>query len=151
MPSRVHSRGKMLTLAVFVAASCTNPPSAHAQECRSIKEPTARLKCYDTRDAQPPPASAMSLVDFKTDRKELIGKTVEVEGVLTPFVEGIALLGTQIGDLHPVSIDVTKLPRDQRRSVLSCPSACKAKVRGKAGTVSIGQIGIVATEISMLQ
>jgi hypothetical protein len=89
-------------------------------------------------------ADRMNIIDFKTDKATLKGRTLELEGFLMPFTEGHGLLAGSIGDIHPVFIDVSKVERNQRRQMMACPSACKAVVRGKVGTVSVGQIGLVA-------
>ena len=93
-------------------------------------------------------ADRMDIVDFKTDKATLRGRTLELEGFLMPFTEGHGLLAASIGDLHPVFIDVSKVDRDQRRRMMACPTACKAVVRGKVGTVSVGQIGLVADKLT---
>ena len=56
-----------------------------AQECRRIRNPTDRLKCYDAKEELSKPASGpwerVNIVDFKTYKRDLFGKSVELEGI----------------------------------------------------------------------
>ena len=103
--------------------------AVHAEECRAIQNPVDRLKCYDAKDPPghtvPSSTGRMSIVDFKTDRSSLMGKPVEVEGLLMPFGES-ALLAGEVGDLSPVFIDIGKVEREQRRTMFACSAPCKA-------------------------
>jgi hypothetical protein len=86
-------------LLCFLAFTATG----FAQECRSIQNAADRLKCFDDKDAAQAvqqPSAHMSVVDFKTDKNDLQGKTVEIEGYLMNFGAMGLLLG-EIGDMNP--------------------------------------------------
>lgn len=122
-----------------------------AQGCRSMQNASDRLKCYDARERPPAATSGdrMDIIDFKTDKRELQGRSVEVEGLLMSFGDRGGILMATLGDTNGVIIDVSKVDREQRRKMLACTSACEAIVKGKVGTVGVMQIGIIAEAISI--
>jgi hypothetical protein len=93
----------------------------------------------------------MEMLDFKTDASTLIGKRVELSGLIGMFHGDIALMRAQQDDMHPVFVDVRTVSRDQRHRLQSCPAECPATVFGTTGTVSVGQVGVQADAISMLE
>ena len=91
----------------------------------------------------------MDIIDFKTDKRELQGRSVEVEGLLMNFGDRGGVLMATLGDTNGVIVDVSKVDREQRRKMLACTSPCKAIVKGKVGTVAVMQIGIIAEAVSI--
>lgn len=108
---------------LFLAATCLTAlaGSAHAQTTRT------------------------NLLDLKTDKATLVGKTVEVEGMLGFFAE-LGVLSEYVGDMSAIFIDVSRVERDQRRKLIACRTVCKGIVHGKVGPVA-GEIGVVADRL----
>lgn len=124
--------------------------AAQAGECGKIKSNEQRLACYDALEAKASAAASggeMDIADFKTDKGKLRGRQVSLRGFLTTFGDD-ALLMQQIGDLNPVFIDVSRVPREQRRQLMSCGNVCRGTVAGTVGGVSVGQVGVIATSIA---
>jgi hypothetical protein len=88
----------------------------------------------------------MGLVDFKTDRAEMVGQRVQLSGFLRPFASD-GLLASGPDDLAPVFVDVRGVERDQRRKFFACESPCYSIVTGRVGTVGGSQIGIIADDL----
>lgn len=84
----------------------------------------------------------MDLVDWKVDKARLDRRKVEVSGGIMVFA-GEALLSSRPGDISPVFVAVTGLPRDQQRRLFACAAFCKVRVRGLTGT-AMTQDGIIA-------
>lgn len=120
-----------------------------AQDCRSIQNAPDRLNCYDARErpSATTAGSRIDIIDFKTDKRELQGRYIEVEGLLMNFGDRGGVLMATLDDTNGVIIDVSKVNREQRREMLACTSPCKAIVKGKVGTVAVMQIGIIAEAI----
>ena len=79
--------------ALMGIAAISVAPAADPGSCRSLKQDTARLRCYDAATA-PPPASAsqqssykrVDIVDLRVDYKALRGSRVEVVGQANMFM-----------------------------------------------------------------
>ena len=141
-----------LPLVIVAAIAPCIAMAAGADSCRSIMDGPQRLACYDRASG---PATApvtggyarMPLIDWKVDRAKLRDQPVEVDGLIMPFASG-ALMSTEIGDMSPVFIEISAVPRDERRRILACSAPCRASVRGRGGSV-MGQAGIIAEAVSM--
>ena len=138
---------KVASFILFLALT-TN---VSAQGCRSIQNASDRLECYDARERLPAATNGnrINIIDFKTDKRELQGRSVEVEGLLMNFGDRGGVLMATLGDTNGVIVDVSKVDREQRRKMLACTSPCKAIVKGKVGTVAVMQIGIIAEAVSI--
>lgn len=136
-------RTSVAALACLVAAIAA--PAA-AEDCKAIKDPTARLTCFDKAVAAPViQPEKMTLVDFKTDKSSLRGRTVEVSGIIMNLGDNL-LIAAELGDMNPVWVDVSKVSREQRRAVNQCNPSCKATVHGKVGSVMM-EVGIIADRV----
>ena len=143
--------------AAFITVAAALP--AWAQEpadigrCRSVRDDTERLNCYDklAAPARPdvlPPGrhgyQAISLTDLKLDYDTLRGQGVEVSGNLMLSGE-MALLGSGATDTSPFLVDLKAVPRDQRRALLErcMVPGCAVTMHGKVDRM-MEQRGIVA-------
>ena len=141
-------------------------PSIYAEDisqkfadCAIVKLDTTRLKCYDKiRDdavkshvaEQNKPKvlyQPIDLLDLKTDIKSLTGKKVSVTGEVQ-MMGDLAFIKTEAMDMTPITLNINKLPREDRKQLLkSCTALCNnATVNG---TVKHGGLGdeLVAEQI----
>ena len=95
--------------------------------------------------ANPPDAEykQIELDDLKLDKNELRGKRVAVHAGVQVMGE-VAFLKSGPMDMTPIFLDISKLPRDARKKLLSdCSMLCNATVSGRVGEVMM-QVGVVA-------
>ncbi len=91
--------------------------------------------------------NALSLTDFRLDADDLIGKKIEVSGILQTMGD-MSMLGEELFTMNKVFVDTKKLPRDSRRFIIEkCEQGCQITVRGKAGKVLMNN-GIIAEAIT---
>lgn len=99
----------------------------------------------------PPVASAtlLDMDDLRLDIASLDGKKVRVRGV-GQYMMDMFMLKKSMTDMSPMIVDITKLPRDQRREIMNqCSdlmSGCRVTVHGTVGKVSY-QKGLFAERI----
>lgn len=106
-------------LAIMAAPASANPPQPDAQY------------------------QQINLDDLKLDKNELRGRKVAVHAVIQVMGE-VALLKSGPMDMTPLFLDVSKLPRDARKKLLSdCTMTCGATVNGRVGEVMM-QVGVIA-------
>lgn len=81
----------------------------------------------------------MDIDDLRVDINSLEGKRVRVKGTGRYLMDSFFLRKSET-DLNSIVVDITKLPRDQRRNILSqCTdimSACKLTITGTIGKAS---------------
>lgn len=98
-----------------------------------------------------PGASAplLDMDDLRLDMASLDGKKVRVLGV-GHYMMDMFMLRKSMTDMNPMIVDITKLPRDQRRDILNqCSdlmSGCPVTVHGTVGKVRF-QKGLLAERI----
>jgi hypothetical protein len=77
--------------------------------------------------------------DLRLDMASLDGKKVRVRGV-GHFMMDMFMLKKSMTDMSPMIVDIAKLPRDQRREIMSqCSdlmSGCQVTVHGTVGKVN---------------
>src|ERR1700682_4559991 len=107
---------------VFLILSLVMTTNVSAQDCRSMQNASDRLECYDARERPPAMTTGgrIDIIDFKTDKRELQGRYVEVAGLLMNFGDRGGVLMATLGDTNGVMIDVSKVDREQRRKMLAC-------------------------------
>ena len=90
------------------------------------------------------------MLDLKLDISQMIGVNREVEASIQMFYN-LLLAKTDLTDLNPVWIEYKLVSREQMKEVYAhCSTGielCNAKIQGKIGKISLGQIGIIANEI----
>jgi len=105
--------------------------------CYLTKDNTKRLACYDKviaddvkyyqneqKKASLVKYKNMDLLDLKTDIKSLEGQKVSVIGQVQMMGELVILKESPM-DMTPIMLDITKLPRDDRKQMLkSCAVIC---------------------------
>ncbi len=131
--------------------------------CMATQDDHKRLACYDKLGADmaaaaeggavPPRARAakyqkVDLLDLKVDMKQLSGKKVAVEGVVLMLGE-MMYLGTEPGDASSVSVNVEKLPREDRKRLRKdCADACgRVQVNGTVQKDALDNFEIAADQI----
>jgi tetratricopeptide (TPR) repeat protein len=101
-----------------------------------------------------PPSSSSStplldMDDLRLDMASLDGKKVRVRGV-GHYMMDMFMLKKSMTDMSPMIVDITKLPRDQRREIMNqCSdlmSGCRVTVHGTVGKVSF-QKGLFAERV----
>jgi len=94
-------------------------------------------------------APLLDMDDLRLDMASLDGKKVRVRGV-GHYMMDMFMLKKSMTDMSPMIIDITKLPRDQRREIMSqCSdlmSGCRVTVHGTVGKVSF-QKGLFAERV----
>jgi hypothetical protein len=99
----------------------------------------------------PPTSSAplLDMDDLRLDMASLDGKKVRVRGV-GHYMMDMFMLKKSMTDMSPMIVDITKLPRDQRREIMNqCSdlmSGCRVTVHGTVGKVSF-QKGLFAERV----
>lgn len=91
----------------------------------------------------------LDMDDLRLDMASLDGKKVRVRGVGN-YMMDMFMLKKSMTDMSPMIVDTTKLPRDQRREIISrcgdIMSGCRVTVQGTVGKVSF-QKGLFAERI----
>lgn len=91
----------------------------------------------------------VDLDDLRLDMASLNGKKVRVRGAGIYMMDMFMLNKSEM-DMNPITVDVTQLPRDQRREIISrCSdlmSRCRLTVHGTVGKVGF-QKGLVAERV----
>ena len=94
-------------------------------------------------------APLLDMDDLRLDMASLDGKKVRVRGV-GHYMMDMFMLKKSMTDMSPMIVDITKLPRDQRREIMNqCSdliSGCRVTVHGTVGKVSF-QKGLFAERI----
>jgi hypothetical protein len=124
--------------------------------CPTIQDGLSRLSCYDAalkRAGQEPVARAafplVDLVDFKTNRTDLLTKPVQISGRLGIIGQYGALRSPDGIDNNPVWISVDRLKPERRKEIATlCARRCIATVRGRVGHV-FSDIGVAAEAIEV--
>lgn len=112
---------------------------------QAIKEKSAKER------PSSPGASAplLDMDDLRLDMASLDGKKVRVRGVGN-YMMDMFMLKKSMTDMSPMIVDITQLPRDQRREIMKqCSdlmSGCRVTVHGTVGKVSF-QKGLLAERI----
>ncbi|MDP3898610.1 MAG: hypothetical protein Q8Q62_18210 [Mesorhizobium sp.] len=124
------------------------------KECRAISDNLERLSCFDKliapadKKTNESKNSVIGVVDFITDINELVGKQVKVGGFAIAAGQIIFLYPGR-GEMSGVMVDITRMSRADRHTVLSnCGSGCDIVITGKA-TNQFGQSGITAISASL--
>ena len=123
---RVSSRPKAFALLgvsflVFVVG-VVNAPTPEGQQATA------------PAPAAPPGYQAMSLVDLQVDMKTINGKKVATKGILQQVGEIVMLKDNPI-DTTGVFVDTTKLPREDRKAILTkCTLYCSVTIAGKVAS-----------------
>ncbi len=119
-----------------------------------VNSPMLEQAMKEKRGEKRPPSSGSSaplldMDDLRLDMASLDGKKVRVRGV-GHYMMDMFMLKKSMTDMSPMIVDITKLPRDQRREILSQCSdlmaGCRVTVHGTVGKVSY-QKGLVADRI----
>ncbi len=94
-------------------------------------------------------APLLDMDDLRLDMASLDGKKVRVRGV-GHYMMDMFMLKKSMADMSPMIVDVSKLPRDQRREIMNqCSdlmSGCRVTVHGTVGKVSF-QKGLFAERV----
>lgn len=147
----------VLALVATPLAAQQRGVTAELRSCRSITDSLQRLRCYDGLVPEEAPTSVagpggsyarVALVDFKLDRESMRGQLIEVQGRMVIMGE-VAMLQTDAMDMSPAFLDITGLPREQRRQVLErCGmGGCEATVLGKVDVTKMMQVGLVGHSV----
>jgi hypothetical protein len=119
-------------------------PKNQMQMMRCIINSPAMEKALTEKNADkrptPPASSAppLDMDDLRLDMASLDGKKIRVRGV-GHYVMDMFMLKKSMTDMSPIIVDITKLPRDQRREIMNqCSdlmSGCRVTVHGTVGKV----------------
>lgn len=121
-----------IILAIVLAISCG---TAFAGDAAKSKASGANYKKVD-------------LLDLKVDMKDMANKKVAVSGVLG-MVGDLAYLGTEEADMSSVSVNIEKLPREDRKRILKdCAGYCDdVQINGTIRKDVLDNYEIVAEQI----
>lgn len=110
--------------------------AAHADEfsdafsqCAVTKSDQQRLKCYDglrenpvksisAEKSNPSEYPNIDINDLKVDFSNLNGKKFSVAAYVQSF-GGVYFMKSESMDTSPISLDINKLPRDDRKKIIS--------------------------------
>jgi hypothetical protein len=140
---------------MLFAGSAQSASEAELQKCAGIKDDLHRLSCFDvlvptavTGEENVPTGVPMSVVDYMTDYKALQGTTVSVNGFGLVMGE-MTLLYQEQGQFTALTVEISKLSREDRRSLLAgCGAGCDITITGKA-TEYFGNAALSATTVQL--
>lgn len=119
-----------------------------------VNSPMLEKAMKENSGEKRPPVSGSStplldMDDLRLDMASLDGKKVRVRGV-GQYMMDMFMLKKSMTDMSPMIVDITKLPRDQRREIMNqCSdlmSGCRVTVHGTVGKAAY-QKGLVADRI----
>lgn len=152
---------------IVIALSCGSAFAENITDafikCINTDDDRKRLACYDkigtdiaaanqpTKQQKKAPGSnykKIDLLDLKVDIKDMANKKVAVTGVLG-MVGDLAYLGTEEIDLSSVSVNIAKLPREDRKRILKdCAGYCNdVQINGTIHKDGLDTYEIVAEQI----
>jgi hypothetical protein len=85
----------------------------------------------------------VDLDDLKVDKAQMRGQHISVHSTVQVMGE-IAVMKSGLMDMSPVFVDISKLPRDTRKRLLTdCAAGCSMWLGGQVGSVMM-QPGLIA-------
>jgi hypothetical protein len=98
--------------------------------------------------AKPSTYRQIDVDDLKVDKNQMIGRKVSVSGLVQVLGE-TAMLKSGLMDMSPIFVDISSLPRSDRKTLLSgCNMGCQVSIDGHVGKTMM-QTGIIAESITI--
>lgn len=128
-----------------VIGACSAKPKSPVEEI-ALKESFSLKQKDERQDEQVGNYKKMSLTDLKLDKSSIIGKNIEVSGVLQT-VGDISMVSDGLLDMNKILVETKNLPRESRKFIIdNCSAGCKVSLKGVVASIML-QDGIVAHQI----
>lgn len=110
---------KVIGAVIFagIAGSILGPAPATTPDANQPTETSGQVAA----PAKDPSYQDIDLTDLKLDKETLVGRRVRVSGLYQQMGDQ-GIIASELGDMTPIWLDISNVPRDQRKDLLDCPN-----------------------------
>jgi hypothetical protein len=150
---KIGAKQVLLGLVTFVALAIIAAQFESSPTTVTPQGEQAATLAAPTADAGPksPSYQDMALIDFKLDRRKLLGQKIRLTGVFSVMgSDEMGSLSEKAFDTTPVLVSTKDLSREERKMLLQCQSIeCKYEIEGSVVEV-LSDVGIEADHMRLL-